>query len=150
MTTTEDKGDSPMINDDSVVPWVLHLATILNPAGRNELEDNPDPRDYDPCLTQIQRYSEAEIDGHDKMLRDAFNNCSIEEVINLSCRTIVSSVRVANRYLNAQHINKRKVKEAELRMQKCKEELDKHRFSVIDLQWCLVYLSRQLELIQSQ
>eukprot|EP00116_Pleurobrachia_bachei_P005120 sb/3465382/ len=104
------------------------------------------PRDYDIDYAKVQRYSESKIDDHDRMLRNAFKNCSSEEVINLSCRTIVSSIRVVNRYLNAQHVMNCKVKETELRMQKCKEELDKHRISVIDLQNKIIALQdRHLE-----
>eukprot|EP00116_Pleurobrachia_bachei_P003856 sb/3464118/ len=146
MTTMEEKGDSPMINDDSVERWAFNLSMIFSPACRKEMEANPNPRDYDIDYAKVQRYSESEIDDHGRMLRNAFKNCSSEEVINLSCRTFVSSIRVVNRYLNAQHVMNCKVRETELRMQKCKEELDKHRISVIDLQNKIIALQdRHLE-----
>ena len=141
--TTKEKGDSPVIYDESVERWGFDFAKILaDPDGRKEMETNPNPRDYaiGPALAATLRYTDAQIDNHGKMLMNAFKNCSLEEVINLSCRTIVSSIRVVNRYMNAQHVMDCKVKEAELRMQECKEELDKHRISVIDLQKKIIAL----------
>ena len=141
--TTKEKGDSPVIYDESVERWGFDFAKILaDPDGRKEMETNPNPRDYaiGPALAATLRYTDAQIDNHGKMLMNAFKNCSLEEVINLSCKTIVSSIRVVNRYMNAQHVMDCKVKEAELRMQECKEELDKHRISVIDLQKKIIAL----------